>query len=71
MNHMNSSIRNTSLFKLYDIENDFKKHKLKMNKINLRNAKTTVYKEYHSQVNIVNELKKKWMVSELTKNHEK
>jgi hypothetical protein len=44
MNHLNNSIRNTSLFKLYDIENDFKKHKMKVNKIRLRDAKTTVHK---------------------------
>ncbi len=34
-----SSIRNTSLFQLYDIEKDYKKHKNKINFIKNKNAK--------------------------------
>jgi hypothetical protein len=37
-----SSIRNTSLFKLYDIENDYKKHKNKINRIKYENTKNKV-----------------------------
>ena len=62
-NQTSNSIKNSSLFKLYDIEYNYQRHKKKINHIKNRNAKDKVRKEYLTQVNAANDLKTNWLLS--------
>lgn len=62
-NQPSSSIKNTCLFKMYDIQHNYHRHKQKISQIQNTKAKDKVRNQFKSQVNAATELKKNWLLT--------
>lgn len=62
-NQPSSSIKNTCLFKMYDIEHNYNRHKRKLSEIKSSDVKIKIKKDYKSQLNAATVLKKNWLLT--------